>query len=317
MKAMLHCFALLIAGLLCSSSLAQYPTKPVRIVTPSAAGAPNDIIARIIGPSLSEALGQPVIVDNRPGGAGVIGAEAVINSPADGYTLLMASNTYIFMPLLRKNPPHDPAVAFVPISSIVSAAYYFIISAAIPAKTMAEFIAYARTKPGKLNYAAGSLSATVLTETLKIHTGIDLIQIPYKGQNLAFPDLISGRVHATFASASALAYVKEGKMRALAITSERRSPLAPDIPARDEAGLPPVSIDIFSGLLGPAGTPKEVVERISREVNIVLRRSEIRAQIQRVGLDPEGSSPAEFAAYLKRQHEVWRQAIKNAGIPLI
>lgn len=306
--------ASIFAAALSSGSLAQYPTKPVHIVTPSAAGAPNDIIARIIGPSLSRALGQPVIVDNKPGGDGVIGAEAVINSSADGYTLLMPSNTYLFMPLLRKKPPHDPGVAFVPISSIVSAAYYFVVSSTVPAKTMAEFIEYARTKPGKLNYAAGALTAVVLTESLKKHAGINLVQIPYKGQNLAFPDLITGRVHATFASASALAYVKEGKMRALAVTSDRRNPLAPDIPARAEAGLPAVSIDIFTGLFAPTGTPREVVERLSREVSAILRRPEIREQVERVGLDPLGSSPDEFAAYLKQQREVWRQAIEDAGI---
>jgi len=313
MRAVLR-IASLFAAALCSSSFAQYPTKPIHIVTPSAAGAPNDIIARIIGPSLSQALGQPVIVENKPGGDGVIGAEAVINSPADGYTLLMPSNTYLFMPLLRKKPPHDPAAAFVPISSIVSAAYYFVVSSTVPAKTMAEFIGYARANPGKLNYAAGALTAVVLTESLKKHAGINLVQIPYKGQNLAFPDLMTGRVHATFASASALVYVKEGKMRALAVTSDRRNPLAPDVPARVEAGLPPVSIDIFTGLFGPVGTPREVVERLSREVNVILRRPEIREQVDRVGLDPQGSSPDEFAAYLKQQREVWRQAIEDAGI---
>jgi len=314
MRVVPGCIASFFAAALCSSSLAQYPTKPVHIVTPSAAGAPNDIIARIIGPSLSQALGQPVIVENKPGGDGVIGAEAVINSPADGYTLLMASNTYLFMPLLRKKPPHDPAAVLVPISSIVSAAYYFIVSSTVPAKTMAEFIDYARTSPGKLNYAAGALTAVVLTESLKKHYGINLVQIPYKGQNLAFPDLITGRVHATFASASALVYVKEGKMRALAVTSDRRNPLAPDVPARAEAGLPPVSIDIFTGLVAPVGTPREIVERLSREVNVILRRPDIREQIDRVGLDPQGSSPEEFAAYLKQQREVWRQAIEGAGI---
>ncbi|MBI2959476.1 MAG: tripartite tricarboxylate transporter substrate binding protein, partial [Betaproteobacteria bacterium] len=154
----------------------------------------------------------------------------------------------------------------------------------------------------------------VLTESLKKHAGINLVQIPYKGQNLAFPDLISGRVHATFASASALTYVKEGKMRALAISSDRRSPLAPDVPGRTEAGLPPVSIDIFTGLFAPAGTPKDIVERLSREVRAILQRPEIREQADRVGLDARGSSPDEFAAYLKAQREVWRQAIADGGI---
>ncbi len=314
MRSVRRCFAALVALAFSVCALAQYPSKPVHIVTPSAAGAPNDIIARILGPSLSQALGQPVIIENKPGGDGVIGAEVVMNSAPDGYTLLMPSNTYLFMPLLRKKPPHDPGAVFAPVSSIVSAAYYFIVSSTVPAKTMAEFIAYARANPGKLNYAAGALTATVLTEALKKHAGINLVQIPYKSQNLAFPDLISGRVHTTFASASALTYVKEGKMRALAVTSDQRNPLAPDVPARIEAGLPPVSIDIFTGLFVPMGTPKEIVERLSREVRAILKRPEIREQADRVGLDTQGSSPEEFAAYLRTQREIWRQAIQDAGI---
>lgn len=307
--------AAVFAAALCSGAAAQFPAKTVRVVIPFPGGSPSDNFARVLTTPLAQALGQPVIIENRPGADGAIGADAVIKSAPDGHTLFLSTPTAILSaPLLKKNPPYEPSVDFTPVVLLARFPIFLIVSPTLPVKTAGEFLDHARANPGKLNYASGNITAVVLAEALKKTTGINLVRVPYKSEVLTFPDLISGRVHANYSSGAVLGAVRDGKLRALAVMLERRSTLAPEVPTAVEAGLPPASITAFVGLFGPAGMPRPAVERIAREMNAILKRPDIREQCDRTGFHAEGSSPEEFVAFLKEQRELWRQAIADAGI---
>ena len=317
MKAVLSCIAALCAAAICSSASAQYPTKLVRVVIPFPGGSPSDNFARVITAPLAKELGQPVIIENRPGADGAIGAEVVIKSPPDGYTLFLSTPTAVLSaPLLRKNPPYEPSRDFTPIILLARFPVFLVVSPTLPVKTAREFVEYARANPGKLNYAGANISGVVLAEALKKGTGIDVVQVPYKSEVLTFPDLISGRVHANFSSGAVLGSVRDGKLRALAVMLDQRSSLAPDVPTAAEAGLPPASITSFVGLFGPANLPTAIVEHLSKDLNAILRRPEVRTQSDRTGFHAAGSTPEEFVAFLAAQRKVWAQAIKDAGIEL-
>ena len=315
MRAVLSCIAALCAAAICSTASAQYPTKVVRVVIPFPGGSPSDNFARVITVPLAKELGQPVIIENRPGADGAIGAEVVIKSPPDGYTLFLSTPTAVLSaPLLRKNPPYEPSRDFTPIILLAKFPVFLIVSPTLPVKTARDFVEYARANPGKLNYAGANITGIVLAEALKKATGIDVVQVPYKSEVLTFPDLMTGRVHANFSSGAVLGSVRDGKLRALAVMLDQRSSLAADVPTAAEAGLPPASITAFVGLFGPANLPKAVVDRLSRDLNAILRRPEVRTQADRTGFHAAGSTPEEFVSFLKEQRGVWGQAIKDARI---
>lgn len=295
---------------------AQYPSKPIRIIMPFPAGSAADTATRVVAQSLSQVLGQPVIVDNKPGADGAIAAELAAKSAPDGYTLFEAGNTQMLgVPILRKNPPYDPVADFTPITSLVRFAFFLVVHPSVPAKTLTELMDYARANPGKLNYGTGSVNAVLAAAQLKSFGKLDMVHVPYKGDPLVIPDLVDGRVHLMFASGAVVVpLIKEGKLRALATLLPTRSPLLPDVPTIAEAGMPRLSVSIWGGLFGPAKMPKDIVDRVSREVGAILKRSAVREQFEKLGVEPSGSTPEEFDQYLKAQLIDWGRIAREAGM---
>jgi tripartite-type tricarboxylate transporter receptor subunit TctC len=303
-------------SLIAIPAAAQYPAKAIRIVVPFAAGGASDAITRIVAQPLSETLGQPVVVDNRPGAEGAIAGEVVAKSAPDGYTILFGGNTTMLgVPILRKNPPYDVIADFAPITSLGKFAFFLVVHPNIPAKTLSELIDYARANPGKLNYATSTVNEVLAFAQLKSLANVDMVQVPYKGGAPATPDLLSARVHLMFTTGSSVVpLVKEGKLRALATLLPGRSSLLPSVPTIAEAGMPRLTAVPWSGLFAPAKTPKDIVERLSREVNVILKRPEMRGQFQKHGFEPGGSAPGELGAFLKQQLIDWAGTARAAGL---
>ena len=302
--------------LFASAAAAQYPTKPIRLLVPFPAGGAADIAARVVAQPMSQALGQTIVIDNRPGADGAIAGDIVVKSPADGYTLFFATSSAISaVPALRKVPPYDPLTQFTPITSIGRLTVFVFVHSSVPAKSIAELIDYARANPGKLEYGTGHTTGIVATAQFKSLTKTNMLHVPYKGDGPALADLVQGRIKVIFATPTGvLGHVKEGRVRVLATLLDSRSPLLPDAPTMAESGLPKFNVAAWAGMFGPAGLPKDVVERISREANIALKQPAVIEQLARQGFMPVGSNPDGFAAYIKEQHVAWGQAIKDAGI---
>jgi len=297
------------------NAAAQYPTKPIKVVIPFPGGSSSDNFARVIMPPLAKELGQPVIIENRPGADGAIGADAVIKAPADGYTLFLSTPTAVLSaPLLKKNPPYEPSRDLTAITLLARFPVFLVVAPNLPVKTAADFVAYARANDGKINYAGANISGVVLAEAMNKGTGLHMVQIPFKSEVQTFTELMTGRVHANFSSGAALPLVKEGKLKALAVMLDQRSSLAPDVPTAAEAGLPPATITSFVGLFGPAQLPKPIVDRLSHELNAILVRPDVREGSDRTGFHTAGSTPEAFNAFLASQRKIWAQSIKEAGI---
>ncbi len=313
-------FAFLAATLLAAAlpALAQpYPNKPVKIVVPFPAGGPTDVVTRSLADKLGAALGQPVVVENKPGAGGAIGADFVAKSPADGYTLVMAtSSTHSIGPYLAKLP-YDPEKDFTPIVWVGNATNILVVNAQLPANNVQELVALAKKEPGRLNYATSGIGTVVhLTSELFASTaGIKLTHVPYKGVQQSVPDLISGQVAILFDNImTAQPHIKAGKVKALGISSPKRSPLVPDVPTVAEQGLPGFESVTWFGLLGPAGTPRAVVERVNAEMNKALQSPEVLARFAQLGFEPAGGSAADFAATIQRDARKWSKVIKDAGV---
>jgi tripartite-type tricarboxylate transporter receptor subunit TctC len=307
--------ALLVASFAAAAS-AQYPSRPVRIIVPFGAGSSTDIVARIVAAPLGQAIGQPVLVENRPGADGAIAAEAVARSAPDGHTLLLSTNSpHSAAPHLRKKLPYDPFADFTPISFVGRYTFFIVIHPAVPASTLADFVAHARANPGKLNYATGNTSSIVLTGMFLALNGLQVVHVPYKTEPTAIPDFLQGQVQLMISSYATVApHIRDGKLRALATTLDRRSPLLPDVPAITETGMPKFPIVSWAGLFGPARLPKDVVDRLNREVTTVIARPDVREQLTKQAFDGAGSTPEELAAFAREQYEVWGKAIRDAGI---
>ena len=305
-----------VVGLIALPTAAQYPAKPIRLIMPFPAGAAADTAARIVAQPLSQVLGQPVLVDNKPGADGAIAAELAAKSAPDGYTLLFAGPTQMLgVPTLRKNPPYDPVADFAPITSVVTFAFFLVVHPSVPAKTLPELIDYVRANPGKLNYASGNIIGVLATAQLMSLGKLDMVHVPYKGEPLAIPDLLDARVHMMFGNGAIVApLVKEGKLRALATLLPVRSSLLPSVPTIAEGGMPRLTVVPWGGLFAPAKTPKDIVERLAREVNVILKRPDIREQLEKQALEPGGSTPNELEAFLKQQLIDWSGAARAAGL---
>jgi tripartite-type tricarboxylate transporter receptor subunit TctC len=312
-RALIVACTLAVSGFSAATAVAQ---PAVRIVMPFPPGAAADSVARTLAPPLSRALGQTVVVDNRTGADGVIAAEHVARSAGDGQTLLFAGNTQMLgVPTLRKTPPYDPLNDFVPITSVVRFAFFLVVHPNTPAQTLGQLVEHARANPGKLNYASGNVNGILAAAQLMSAAKVDMVHVPYKGEPLAVPDLVDGRVHLMFASGAVVApLVKQGKLRALATLLPTRSTLLPDVPTASEAGMPQLSMLIWGGLFGPAKLPADRVESISREVNTILKRPDVREQLQMLGVEPAGNTPAEFASFVKDQLVDWAKAARDAGL---
>jgi len=319
MKAM-KTLLLLTSMLVCAQGTAQtaaYPARPVRFIVPSAAGGGTDIIARAISVKLSEALGQQFVVDNRPGAGQMIGIELAAKSPADGHTILMAASTLAINPVMYKKVPYDPVRDFAPITQAASLANVLVVHPSLPVKSVAELIAYAKQRPGQLNFASAGIgtSPQMSIELLKSMAGIDMVHIPYKGTSPGVVDLLAGQVSVMAPNLlTALPHIKAGKLRALAVTSAKRSEGLPDVPTIGESGLPGYDSTQWYGVLAPAGTAREIVARLHDEIVRALRAPEVMQRLAADGAEPVGSTPEEFAAFIKSEIDKWARVARAAGI---
>jgi len=296
----------------------QYPTRPVRFVLGFPAGGPTDAAARIIAQALSPALGQSVIIDNRPGADGAIGAEMAAKASPDGHTLLLASGSNIAgIPAMRKNPPYDSIADFVPVVFVGWSSLLLVAHPGVPAKTLGELITYARANPGKLIVAAANPPTIFTMAQIKAAANVDILHVPYKGDAAAVPDLLSGRVHLLIGGTNLLLpYVREGRLRALASLTRTRTRPAPEVPTIVEAGIPNFSIYGWFAFFAPAKTPAPIIERLEREINAVLKRPEVQAQFDKIGLETGGPSRQELPAFVKEQLGSWAAAARDAGMQL-
>ncbi len=294
-----------------------YPSKPVRLVVPSSAGGGTDIVARIIAPELSKRLGQQVVIDNRPGAGTMIGIEVAAKSPADGYTLLMGLSTLAINSALYKKVPYDPQRDFAPITQAVSSASIVVVHPSVPVNSLKELIAFARARPGQLNYAsAGNGTYPHMTmELLLSMAKLKMVHIPYKGTAPAMIDMLAGQVSTMAATVlTGMPHIRSGRLRPLGITSLARAGAAPEIPTIAEAGLPGYESVQWYGMLAPAKTPREIVTRLHAEATGVLKQPEVKARLAADGADTVGSSPDEFTRYIQSELVKWAKVARDAGI---
>jgi tripartite-type tricarboxylate transporter receptor subunit TctC len=308
----------LAAALVGAAAQAQdYPVRAIHVVVPYPAGGPNDIIVRLVGQKLAAALGQPVVVENRPGAGGNIGTDYVAKSAADGYTLVsVGPGALIINPLIGK-VPYDTMRDFAPVTVMAVAPNALVAHPSLPAKTLAELIALAHAKPGAINYASvGSGSTPHLAAALfAVMAKVEMTHVPYKGTGPATADLIGGQVQIAFLGIpTVLPHIRSGKLRALATTGRRRSPELPGVPTIDEAGVPGYELSPWYGLLAPAGTPPAVITRLSNEVTKIVRAPEMREQLTAQGAEPAGGTPEAFVQTLRSDAAVWGKVVKEAGI---
>jgi len=293
-----------------------YPSKPITIVVPFGAGSGTDSIARIIGQYLQNALNQSVVIENKVGASGVLAATYVARAAPDGYTLLMATNsTHSANPHLFKSLSYDPVKDFAPVARAGSYVFMLVVNPAVPARTLPDLVAYAKANPGKLTYASGNTTGIVAGETLKSKAGIDVLHIPYKSTPPAINDLLGGRVSMMFIDlAPGLEHVRAGTMRALAVTTRERSALLPDLPSLSEAGIPGYDVTSYAALFAPAGTPKEIVDRLNAEVQKIIANPDAKARIAVTGFDAFSGPPETLAAFVQSELVNWGKLIKDAGI---
>ena len=296
-----------------------YPTKPIRLVVPFPAGGATDIFARTLSQKLAEKLGSTVVVENKPGAGGTLGSDLVAKSPADGYTLLLAtSSTHSIGPNLNPKMPYDAVRDFTPIGQVGNAPSIMLVPNSSPAKTIQEWIDYAKKNPGRLNYASsGNGTIVQLTaELFKSQAGLYVVHIPYKGTALAMPDLISGKIDVLFDSLpTGLPHVKEGRLRALGVTSAQRTSMAPGLPAIAEV-LPGYESNTWFGLFGPAGVRPEIVNRVNAAALQALADPEVKDKLLRLGIEPIGTSPMQFATMLSAESAKWKKIISERKITL-
>jgi len=310
----------LAAGFMATGAHAQsYPTKPIRLIVPFPAGGATDLFARSLSQKLGERLGQSVVVDNKPGAGGTLGSDLAAKAPADGYTLLLSTtSTHSIGPNLNPKIPYDAMRDFTPISQVGNAPSIMLVPNNSPAKTVKEWIDHARQNPGRLNYASsGNGTIVQLTaELFKSQANVFVVHIPYKGTALAIPDLVSGKVDVLFDSLpTGLPHVKEGRLRALGVTSAKRTPLAPDLPPISDV-LPGYESTTWFGIFGPRGLPPEVVTRVNMAANQVLKDPEVVDRLTRLGIEPIGGTPAQFAAMLTTELAKWKKIITERKITL-
>jgi tripartite-type tricarboxylate transporter receptor subunit TctC len=306
-------FFLLLTG---SAGAQTFPSKPIRILIPFPPGGTNDILARVLGPRLSDSLGQPVVVDNRPGGNTVIASDALLKSDRDGHTLLLPGNSHVLAPQLSKNPfPFDAIKDFAPVATLARTGLFLVTNPGVQANDLKEFIALAKAKPGAINSAAPGGSVNQLaTELFNSVAGVKLVHIPYKGSGPAIADVIGGQAQLSFQTpASVLGHVKSGRLKALAISGE--TPFAdPKVPTFAQAGLPGFDVGLWFGLLAPGGTPRSAIDRLNSEVGKIIVSADFKEKVAAQGLEVFVSTPEQYGAALRAESEKFARVIKAAGI---
>jgi tripartite-type tricarboxylate transporter receptor subunit TctC len=316
-------FAAVVATLLCvsqSAGAADYPSRPVMLVLGFAPGGPSDVMARIFSKKLEALLGQPVVIENRTGAGGNVAAQSVARATPDGHTLLLGNSGILAANVsLYKRPGFDPEKDFIPITLLGIQPNVLVVNPTIPARTFAELIAFAKANPGKVSYASGGSGSSphLSGELLKTDAKIDIVHIPYRGTGPALQDIIAGHVHMMFSSVSpVLPQLQAGLLRALGVSSLKRTALLPDVPTIDELGMPGFEATAWHGLVAPAGTPKDVVATVQRAMTTTLRDPELRKSFTELGVDIPSTTPEEFAAYIRAEIPKWAAIVKASGATL-
>ncbi|MFN0300338.1 MAG: Bug family tripartite tricarboxylate transporter substrate binding protein [Burkholderiales bacterium] len=294
---------------------AQYPARPVTLIVPFPTATASDLIARILATELGSTMGQPVVVQNRPGGNSAIGAAAVASAPPDGYTLLLATAGTVALPALVKSLPYDTLRDLVPISSLSRFALFLYVNAELPVRTLPELFDYARANPGKLNYATGNpVGITASAQLFSLAGNLQLVHVPYKGEPAGALDLASNRVQVMFSTpSSAESFAKSGKVRVIATNLPRRAPFAPEVPSVNEF-IPNFSVTAWAGLMGPRGIPKDVIDRLSREVIAALDRPQVKEKFDQLQFMGNASTPEAFSIFFKEQVELYARVLREAGV---
>src|SRR6201996_2135984 len=322
MKLAANLFAALIVLLAAQTASAQstYPKRPVKILVGFTPGTAPDLVARILADRFSDVWGTPFVVENVPGAGSNIGTDRVAKAAADGYTLLMGGNSALVInPSLYDTLPFDPVKDFAPISQIFIAANVLALPPEVPVKSVAEIVALAKAQPGKLSYAHAGVGTSqhLAAELFKYMAHVDIVPVAYRGTTALLPDLLAGRITMSFANiANVIPLAREGKLRALAITSIKRSHLAPDLPTMAESGFPGFEAVPWFGLLAPAGTPKDILDKLHEQTVKALATPAMRSKFDELGLEPIGNTPDEFAAVIRKETPEWAKVIKDAGIKL-
>lgn len=314
---LLAAFAVLLAA---DGALAQaYPSKPIRFVVPYPPGGPTDILGRAVAQALTESMGQTVVVENKPGASGMIGAEQVAKATPDGYTILVNASIHVINPSLFSKTTFDAMKDFEPVTQIATVPLILVVGQSVPANSVKELIALAKASPGKLAFASSSIGAAphLAGELLKRMAGIDIVHVPYKGSGPATSDLIGGHVTMMIDSMpSSIAHVKAGKLKVLGVSTAKRVPALPDVPTIAESGLPGFDIATWYGVWAPAKTPKEIVSKVSTEIAKGLKRADMKERLAGLGAEGVGSTPAEFAAYCESEFQRWAKVVKDSGAKL-
>ena len=293
-----------------------YPVKPLRMIVPSAIGGAPDIIARIIAPKLSQGLGQPIVVENRPGAGGAPAVAAVANSPGDGYTLIFATpGALIIAASLMANPGYEPVGSFAPISLLITAPFLIVANSSVPASSLKELIELARSNPGQLNFGTSAGTLPHLTGfVFMAAAGVKITPVTYKSISQAYLDLSANTVQIMFNQVSLFEPgIRSGRIKAFAVASSKRHPKLPDVPTAAEAGLPGFEVLSWAGLLAPRETPVEIIKRLNAEVQTALQAKEIREALLNQGVEPVGSSPEQYAAFIASESAKWTRAVKASG----
>ena len=295
-----------------------FPSKPIRLIVPFPASGATDLLARAIAQKVGQNLGQQIVVDNRPGAGGAIGSDMAAKAAPDGYTILIATtSTHSIGPYINTHLPYNTETDFTPIGQVATATNVLVVPNQLPVKNVKELIDYAKKHPGELNYASSGNGTVVhlTAEAFKAQAGVFITHIPYRGTALAVPDLISNKVQVLFDSiVSGMPHVKDGKLKALAVTSLKRSPLAPDLPTASESGLPGFESDTWFGIYGPKGLPPEIVSRLNAEFNKAIQSQDVKDRLAKLGAEPIGGTPAQFAAMVKKDSARWGKLIKDRKI---
>ena len=303
-----------------ADAAAGYPNRPVRVIVPFGVGSITDVITRVVMPALSDSLGQSIIVDNRPGGGGNPGTEMGVKAAPDGYTLIMSSaSTLAVNGFLFRNMPYDMATAFAPITQINSVTNVLVVSPSLPVKSVQELIAYGKANPGKLSFASAGAGGTIhlAAEMFCAMTGVRMEHVIYKASPAAHIDLFSGQIHVMFDGLPpALTQIRAGRLRALAVTTAKRSQLLPELPTIAESGVPGYNVQGWNGLVGPAGLPRAIVIKLNRETVRVLGIESVRQRLLGLGAEPVGNTPEEFGAHMKAERELWGKLIAQIGLKL-
>ncbi|HEX7272162.1 MAG TPA: tripartite tricarboxylate transporter substrate binding protein [Casimicrobiaceae bacterium] len=304
---------------LAQTGASPYPSRPIRLVVPFPPGAGTDAVARLVAQKLGEALSATFVVDNRPGAGGAIGAAEVSKAEPDGYTLLFVASPFTTVAAASKNPGYDPLRQFVAVAPIAVGPLAFVVNAQFPARSMSEFLALARQRPGQLNYgSAGTGSVNHLAlELLELRTGVSIVHVPYKGIAPATVDLLSGHIQAMTASIpAALPFIAQGKLRAIAITGPRRSPLLPDVPTWQEEGIENAEVINYWGIVAPSGTPRAIVDKLNAVARAALARPELRARLESEGAEIVAESPERLTALIEADLARWKKLVVEAGLTL-